>query len=102
LQKRTEIASPTWSDGTVWVDSDSRVGLTGVSKEVWEFMIGGHKICEKWIKNRKGRLLTEDVRTEYQAIVTAISESIKASEKIEQAIDDNGSWPGAFQTTLYR
>ena len=25
----------------------------GVEKEVWEFMIGGYQVCEKWLKDRK-------------------------------------------------
>jgi hypothetical protein len=32
----------------------------GVPKDVWEFHIGGYQVCEKWLKDRKGRRLSSD------------------------------------------
>ena len=32
----------------------------GVPKDVWEFHIGGYQVCEKWLKDRKGRNLSSD------------------------------------------
>ncbi|MGH9378443.1 MAG: type ISP restriction/modification enzyme [Terriglobia bacterium] len=30
----------------------------GVPPEVWTFHIGGYQVCEKWLKDRRGRTLT--------------------------------------------
>ena len=35
------------------------IGFRGVPEEVWNFHIGGYQVCEKWLKDRKGRTLSE-------------------------------------------
>ncbi|MBA4348527.1 MAG: DNA methyltransferase, partial [Thermodesulfovibrio sp.] len=30
----------------------------GIPQEVWEYQIGGYQVCEKWLKDRKGRVLS--------------------------------------------
>jgi predicted helicase len=53
----------------------------GITKEVWEYQIGGYQVCDKWLKDRKGRTL-DDIRT-YCRIATAIQKTIE----IQKAID---------------
>ena len=35
-------------------------------KAVWEFHVGGYPVCEKWLKDRKGRKLSCDDIQHYQ------------------------------------
>ena len=35
-------------------------GFRGVPELVWNFHIGGYQVCEKWLKDRKGRTLSAD------------------------------------------
>ena len=30
----------------------------GITEEVWEYQIGGYQVCDKWLKDRKGRIIT--------------------------------------------
>jgi len=54
-----------------------------VPQEVWQYRIGGYQVCEKWLKDRKGRRLElDDIRT-YCRIVTALARTIE----IQRAID---------------
>jgi hypothetical protein len=62
----------------------------GVPKEVWEFHIGGYQVCEKWLKDRKGRTLTSDDIDHYQKIVVALSETIRIMREIDEIIP---GWP---------
>ena len=64
----------------------------GVEKEVWEFMIGGYQVCEKWLKDRKKaeRALSTDDLKHYMKIVVALRETIRIMGEIDQAIP---SWP---------
>jgi predicted helicase len=56
----------------------------GIPKEVWEYQIGGYQVCDKWLKDRKGRMLSlEDIK-HYCRIVTCLSKTIE----IQKAIDD--------------
>ena len=47
------------------------IGFRGVPEDVWNFHIGGYQVCEKWLKDRKGRTLSKDDIAHYQKIVVA-------------------------------
>lgn len=57
---------------------------------VWEYTIGGYQIAHKWLKDRKGRLLTFDELQHYGRIVATLNETIRLQVKIDAAV---GSWP---------
>jgi len=97
-----------WSDDTVWIDAvkpkkgaaDAKVtgtvGFRGVPEEVWNFHIGGYQVCQKWLKDRKGRMLGAADLVHYHRIVVALHETIRLMAEIDRAIDARGGWPGAF------
>jgi predicted helicase len=58
----------------------------GVPPEVWDFQIGGYQVCQKWLKDRKGRTLTYDERVHYQRIVVALKETIRLMAEIDKLI----------------
>jgi predicted helicase len=62
----------------------------GVEPEVWEFHIGGYRVLEKWLKDRKGRTLSYDDVTHYGKIVVALKETIRLMAEIDGVIP---SWP---------
>jgi hypothetical protein len=74
-------------------------GFKGVSEAAWNFHVGGYRVCEKWLKDRKGRKLTKDDIEHYQKIVVALSETIRLMAEIDKVIDEHGGWPGAFQAS---
>ena len=57
-----------------------------VPPEVWEFHIGGYQVCDKWLKDRKGRRLTIDDIQHYQRIVVALRETIRLMAEIDERI----------------
>ncbi|MDD5723119.1 MAG: hypothetical protein PHY29_05185 [Syntrophales bacterium] len=77
--------------GRVWINTTQY--FEGVPKEVWEFHVGGYQVCNKWLKDRKGRKLTYDDLTHYQQIVSALSETIKLMDSIDAKINASGGWP---------
>jgi hypothetical protein len=62
----------------------------GIPPEVWNFHIGGYRVCEKWLKDRRGRTLTYDDLEHYCRVVTALSETIRLMAEIDAAIP---KWP---------
>lgn len=90
------IEKISWSDNTVWINKSRNVGFEGINKEIWEFSIGGYKVCEKWLKDRKNRNLTTGDIGHYQKIVSAISQTINIMGEIDRIIDCYGGWPDAF------
>ncbi|MFA7331977.1 MAG: type ISP restriction/modification enzyme [Candidatus Delongbacteria bacterium] len=101
-----EVGRVGWSDGTVWLDAAAtkkgqpatpgRMGFKGVPEEVWNFHIGGYQVCEKWLKDRKGRRLSDEDIAHYQKIVVALKETIRLMGEIDEVIEKHGGWPGAF------
>ena len=61
-----------------------------------DFQIGGYHVCEKWLKNRKGRTLSKDDIVHYHKIVIALTETIRLMKEIDKVIEQHGGWPGAF------
>jgi len=64
----------------------------GIEKDIWEFMIGGYRVCEKWLKDRKKAertLSTYDLK-HYMKIVVSLRETIRIMGEIDKAIP---SWP---------
>ena len=65
--------------GKVYINKDQF--FEGVSPDVWEFHIGGYHVCEKWLKDRRGRELSFDDIRHYQKIVVALGETIRLMQE---------------------
>jgi predicted helicase len=78
-------------DQRVWINSKQYFG--GVPKAVWEFHVGGYQVCEKWLKDRKGRKLNYEDIQHYQKTVVALSETIRLMTEIDETIEEQGGWP---------
>jgi predicted helicase len=91
-----EVDKVTYSDKTVWIDKAWTEGFRGVPENVWNFHIGGYQVCEKWLKDRKGRRLSADDLIHYQKVVVALNETIRLMAEIDKVIENHGGWPGAF------
>jgi hypothetical protein len=65
----------------------------GILPVVWGFRIGGYQVCEKWLKDRKGRKLEHDEIEHYQHTVTALAETRTLMAAIDSLIQDHGGWP---------
>ena len=71
----------------------------GVPENVWNFHIGGYQVCEKWLKDRRGRVLSDEDIAHYQKIVVALKETIRLMAEIDKVIEAHGGWPGVFLTS---
>ena len=106
-----EVGRIGWSNGTVWLDAGKTnareghratkpgaIGFRDVPEEAWGFQIGGYQVCHKWLKDRKGRTLSDEEIAHYQKIVVALTETIRIMAEIDDVIKAHGGWPDAFQT----
>jgi hypothetical protein len=90
------VEKVSYANDTVWLDKAQKNGFVGVPENVWNFHIGGYQVCNKWLKDRKGRTLSADDLNHYHRIVIALSETIRLMAEIDEVIEQNGGWPGAF------
>ena len=94
--RNPRVEKISWSNKSVWIDKAQSIGFKGVPEAVWNFQIGCYQVCEKWLKDRKGRVLTKDDIDRYQRIVVALNETIRIMAEIDKVILKHGGWPGAF------
>ncbi|KUK79599.1 MAG: Putative helicase, partial [Mesotoga prima] len=77
-------------DRPVYEASTGRVYLNNsqyfetLSDKVWRYTIGGYQVCEKWLKDRKGRTLSNDEILHYLKVVTALSKTIEIHKEIDE------------------
>ena len=109
--RNPEVGRVGWSNGTVWLDAGKTnarqghratkpgtIGFQGMPEEVWDFYIGGYQVCHKWLKDRKGRTLSDEDVGHYQKIVIALNETIRIMAEIDEVIEAHSDWHDAFQT----
>lgn len=77
--------------GRVWINKTQY--FEGISPDMWNFPIGGYRVSQKWLKERKGRQLTYDELIHYQHIISALAETIRLMAEIDETIDAHGGWP---------
>ena len=76
--REPQVEKVSYSDKTVWLDKARTCGFKGVAEEVWNFRIGGYPVCHKWLKDRRGRRLSDEDIAHYQKIVVALNETIRS------------------------
>jgi len=83
-----KVEKVAYVDGKVHINAKQYFGE--LPSGVWNFKVGGYQVCEKWLKDRKGRTLSSEDITHYQRVVVALKETVRLMEEIDQAIP---SWP---------
>ena len=74
--------------GRVYINAEQY--FDGVPQAVWDYHIGGYQVAAKWLKDRKGRLLSFDDLQHYQRVIAALAETIRLQAEIDAAIP---AWP---------
>jgi predicted helicase len=64
-----------------------------VPADAWNFFVGGYRVCEKWLKERKGRKLTYEDTQHYQRIIAAVQETRQLMAGVDEIIAKHGGWP---------
>ena len=79
-----EVEKITYVDGKVFINKVQYFGE--VPEIAWNFYIGGYQPAQKWLKDRKGRKLSNDDLVHYQKIVIVLTETARIMNEIS-AID---------------
>jgi hypothetical protein len=85
-----EKGFPKWHETTGRVQINPHQAFEGVPKAVWEFMVGGYQVAEKWLKDRRGRALSHQDIEHYQQVLLALSRTRELMAAIDAAIP---GWP---------
>jgi predicted helicase len=82
VKGNNEIEKLKYEDGKVWINKTQY--FNNVKKEVWQYQIGGYQVCEKWLKDRKGKTLKLEEIINYCKIITALSKTIEIQTEIDK------------------
>jgi hypothetical protein len=62
--------------------------VTAEPADVWNYEVGAHQVCEKWLKDRKGAALSRDGVRQYRGILVAVAETLRLMEKIDEVVEE--------------
>jgi len=75
------VEKVTHEEGNVLINPNQY--FDGVPEETWIYQIGGYQVCDKWLKDRKGRTLSLDDIKHYCKVVTALGKTIEIQKEID-------------------
>jgi predicted helicase len=83
-----EVSSQKYKNGKVFINKTQY--FDNVPPETWEFYIGGYQPAQKWLKDRKGRMLNFDEIEHYRKIITVLSLTMDLQRQIDGVYNKNG------------
>ncbi|MFM8912981.1 MAG: type ISP restriction/modification enzyme, partial [Flammeovirgaceae bacterium] len=75
------VEKPKYDEQRQMVFINQKNYFEGISAEVWNYHIGGYQVMEKYLKDRKGRLMEDPGH--YCKMATSIAETILLQSKID-------------------
>ena len=79
---RYPIEKVTYRDSCVYVNKSEC--FHDVPELAWEFYIGGYQPAQKWLKDRKGTILSADDIKHYRKIIRALTETDRIMKEIDE------------------
>lgn len=76
------VEKVSYAGGKVFINGQQYFG--GAPESVWNFYIGGYQPAQKWLKERKGRTLTNEDIEHYQKLVVALMETDRIMKEIDR------------------
>ncbi|MDP1622837.1 MAG: type ISP restriction/modification enzyme [Bacteroidales bacterium] len=75
------IVKPVYNEANRCVFINATKYFEGIEPEMWNYHIGGYQVLEKYLKDRKGRQMTDPAT--YCKIATSIAKTIEIQQKID-------------------
>ena len=79
-----KVIKPEYKDGKVYINAAQY--FDGVPEQAWNFYIGGYQPAQKWLKDRKRRILSYEDIIHYQKIIVALEQTNKLMQAIDEII----------------
>lgn len=76
------VEKPIWNEQKVYINKDQY--FDNVSREVFDFYIGGYQPAQKWLKDRKGEVFTSEDIIHYKKICFALKRTIEIMNEIDK------------------
>ena len=80
------VSKVRYVDGGIWINPTQH--FTDVPADVWNYEVGAHQVCGKWLKDRKGSALSYDEVRQYRGILVAVAETLRLMEEIDEIVEE--------------
>jgi predicted helicase len=70
-----------YEGGRIYINKDQF--FDGIASNIWEYQIGGYQVCDKWLKDRKGRALSLDEVKHYCQMATSLQKTMEIQKEID-------------------
>lgn len=70
------------SESRIYINEDQY--FSNVSPEIWNYQVGGYKVCHSWLQERLVRRLGASEQTTFMRIVGAIRKTIGLQQQIDR------------------
>jgi predicted helicase len=84
--KRVEKIKYDKKNERVYINKDQY--FEGIPENIWQYQIGGYQVCNKWLKDRKGKVLSLDDIKHYCKVATAIKHTINIQKSIDEIYNE--------------
>ena len=81
MRKDWEITDPENQLGRIWINETHY--FDNIPLTAWEFYIGGYQPAQKWLKDRRYRILTFDDILHYQRVIVALNQTGRLMGEID-------------------
>ncbi|MGO7339715.1 type ISP restriction/modification enzyme [Rhizobium johnstonii] len=78
-------AGPEFKNESVWINETQH--FANIPKEAWDATVGGYQPAQKWLKDRKDRILSYDDVKHYQRIIKVLIETKQVMKTIVMTFD---------------
>lgn len=78
-----KITEPVFCDGHVWINKTQRFENAPIVS--WNFYLGGYQPAQKWLKDRKGSVMSFEQVQHYQRILKVLAETDRIMQTIPEA-----------------
>lgn len=82
MEGEEQVEKIKYENGKVWINKLQYFG--NVPEVAWNFYIGGYQPAQKWLKDRKGRNLSNQEIEHYQKIIVALTETDRLMKEIDK------------------
>lgn len=81
-----EVEKVEYKNGEVYINRVQYFG--NVPEQAWNFYVGGYQPAQKWLKDRKGRKLTNEEIEHYQRMIVALVRTNEITKEIDKTMHD--------------
>ncbi len=73
-----------YKDGKIFINKNQYFGK--VPQYVWDFYVGGYQPAQKWLKDRKGGILSSEELSRYQKIIVSLVETKDLMTEVDKLL----------------